>query len=127
VSISCLCRKSSIIRIRVADVFPFMLSVATLYIWHMVAALRSYGLCGVACRVLLRVLSRFVTTLRSLFAAFWGFQMGSVTDVRRQLVRTQFRSDRNDLLSLGLGFTLLHIVCYTTMFIQYLWGVGFPV
>ena len=62
ISMSCLCRNSSNIRIRIADEIPLIFSVATLYIYMAYwgwAAQNDYGLCGVACRVLLRVLSRY--------------------------------------------------------------------
>ena len=60
ISMSCLCRNSSNIRIRIADEIQLILSVATLYIWHMrMAAQKDCGLCGVPCLVLLRVLSRY--------------------------------------------------------------------
>lgn len=88
ISLSSLCVNSANILIHIADEIPLILSVATLYIYHLgvgVAFLRELGLCGISCRVLLLVISRHdenTLPVRS-FCYVSDSKTGSLIDVRQ--------------------------------------------
>ena len=81
----CLCRNSSSILSRVADLIPFIFSVATVYVcdvcWIGLSLRRGYNFCGVTWRILLRVRSRCVGISLSIRGFLLRFVLSVSVDI----------------------------------------------
>jgi len=137
ISMSCLCRNSSYIRIRIADEIPLILSVATFYIYiciyHMRCCERLYG---ITVSVVLRdafcfMSSNGVTTslplsVRNLLLRL-GVLVGIINWYLSLVTVLSFLPLVSTLWTLVVGFTFLHILRAISLFVGHLWGVGCPV
>ena len=130
ISVSCLCRNSSNIRIRITDEIPLILSVATLYmcvcVCHMGwgwTPLWNHDLCGVACRVPLHVLKRYTTSLslsvRNLLLHF-AVSVGVINWCLSLVGLLSFGPIVSIFWTLLVGFTFLHLDHVISLFVGHL-------